>query len=280
MSRDENIEVFEDTKRMCKQNIKIKESLSKSIKGQKIVLETDEIKGMELKRFDDAAKIKVSKKRTFEAAAGYASEKVAVLNFASATNPGGGVVRGAGAQEECLCRCSGLYFCLDRNEVWDEFYTPHREAHYPAYNDDIVYTPDVLVFKYDTSSPSIMPEREWYNVNVITCASPNVRALTDKIRSGEIKDRKIITPGRLQEMHEKRLRRILDVAVENGNTTIILGAFGCGAFGNSPETVARAAVNVLPDYLYAFKNIEYAVYCPPRDDMNYRVFDRVLKAVK
>ncbi len=50
--------------------------------------------------------------------------------------------------------------------------------------------------------------------------------------------------------------------------------------GNSPETVARTAVNVLPDYLYEFKNIEYAVYCPPRDDMNYRVFDRVLKAVK
>lgn len=45
----------------------------------------------------------------------------------------------------------------------DEFYTPHREAHYPAYNDDIVYTPDLLVFKYDTSVPSLMPEEEGYN---------------------------------------------------------------------------------------------------------------------
>ena len=67
---------------------------------------------MDKARFEDEAKIIVSTKRTFEAAAGYAGQKVAVHNFASATNPGGGVTRGSSAQEECLCRCSVLYFCL------------------------------------------------------------------------------------------------------------------------------------------------------------------------
>ena len=277
MSREENIEVFEDTERLCKENKAIKDALKHSINGQKLILETDEMEKPDLSVFESGARVRVSKKRTFEAASAYGSEKVAVLNFASATNPGGGVTRGAGAQEECLCRCSGMYFCLDRDELWDKFYTPHREAHFPAYNDDIVYTPDLLVFKSDTETPRLMREQDWYRVNVITCAAPNVRALTDKVNKGEIKDIKIITPGRLQEIHEKRLRRILDIAVMNGNETIVLGAYGCGAFGNDPEMVVRAAVAVLPDYLHAFKEIEYAVYCPPKDDTNYRVFDRVLK---
>ena len=59
--------------------------------------------------------------------------------------------------------------------------------------------------------------------------------------------------------------------------TIILGAFGCGAFMNDPQIVAQAAKNVIREYLYSFKNIEFAVYCSPRDDRNYRIFDRVLK---
>ena len=59
--------------------------------------------------------------------------------------------------------------------------------------------------------------------------------------------------------------------------TVILGAFGCGAFENNPEVVAMAAKNVLKDYLHAFCNLEFAVYCTPRDENNYRVFERVLR---
>ncbi len=74
------------------------------------------------------------------------------------------------------------------------------------------------------------------------------------------------------ELHEKRLRRILDVAVLQGNEVGILGAFGCGAFRNNPKVVAQAARNVIKEYMYAFKYIEFAVYCSPWEDENYRVF--------
>lgn len=77
--------------------------------------------------------------------------KTAVHNFASATNPGGGVTRGSSAQEECLCRCSGLYFSLNTKPMWDGFYNPHRNTHNPIHNDDIIYTPGVVVFKKDTA---------------------------------------------------------------------------------------------------------------------------------
>ncbi len=69
-------------------------------------------------RFDET-KIAVSKNRSLEVASSYAraGKKVAVLNFASATNPGGGVKHGSSAQEEALCRCSTLYPCLEQGNL-------------------------------------------------------------------------------------------------------------------------------------------------------------------
>ncbi len=72
------------------------------------------------KKYDSRAKIVISHKRTYEAASSYKGKKVAVLNFASASNPGGGVVKGSSAQEECLCRCSSLYFALNEKKMWDD----------------------------------------------------------------------------------------------------------------------------------------------------------------
>ena len=112
---------------------------------------------------------------TLQAASAYKNTKIAVHNFASATNPSSGVKRGSNAQEECLCRCSGLYFCLSTQTMWDGFYSPHRQAYNPIYNDDIIYTPAVTVFKTDTAQPEIMDASDWYDVDVITCAAPNLR---------------------------------------------------------------------------------------------------------
>jgi uncharacterized protein (TIGR02452 family) len=126
-----------------------------------------------------------------------------------------------------------------------------------------------------------MPEEDWYEVDVITCAAPNLNNkprnsynVGDGVKAVKVSDEK------LGEIHEKRLRRLLDVAVLEGDDTVILGAFGCGAFKNNPEVVAQAARKVIEDYLYAFKNIEFAVYCSPRDDRNFKIFDKVMKRLK
>ena len=57
---------------------------------------------------------------------------------------------------------------------------------------------------------------------------------------------------------------------------VILGAYGCGAFKNPPEVVAAALKQVVYEFRYYFRVIEFAVYCSPRDDRNYQVFRRVL----
>ena len=277
MSSFENVEIFEDTKNLCEKNGRIKESLAKSVKNQKLILEGEHLPVVDKSRFTDNAKVIVSTKRTFAAASGYVKQKVAVHNFASSTNPGGGVTRGSSAQEECLCRCSGLYFCLSVPEMMKGFYYPHRNAKNPINNADIIYTPDATVFKTDTSRPKLMDEKDWYDVDVITCAAPNLRKRPSNQFNQDNGDRSVkVSDKELLEIHKKRLTRILDVAALNGAEVVILGAFGCGAFQNKPEVVARAAKEVIADYLHTFKTIEFAVYCSPRDDTNFKVFKRVM----
>ena len=89
-----------------------------------------------------------------------------------------------------------------------------------------------------------------------------------------------ITDDELLAIHEKRFTRILDIALTNNNDVVILGAFGCGAFENNPGVVAAAAKNVVEKYIHAFRVIEFAVYCSPRDSHNYDVFNSVLGNMK
>lgn len=278
MGRSENAAVFQDTEKLCKTNKNLMEAVKNSTAGQKLILENDKLESPNLNRFEEDAKVTVSKKRTLDAAKAYKGGKTVVHNFASASNPGGGVAKGASAQEECLCRCSGLYFSLNTPDMWNGFYTPHRNAGDPIHNDDIIYTPEVAVFKTDTANPVLMKEKDWYYVDVITCAAPNLREKpSNGYNSGDGNKRIKVSDKELLAIHEKRLRRILDVAVNEGADTIILGAFGCGAFKNNRNVVAQAAYNVIKDYLKAFKNIEFAVYCRPDDDGNYRTFERFFK---
>ncbi len=278
--REMNRNIFKDTERMCKTDAELSDATKVSVANQRFIAEAEDIPTPELNIYRKKANVVVSKKRTYEAAKAYKGNHVAVHNFASATNPGGGVVNGAGAQEECLCRCSNLYFCLNTPDMWGMFYTPHRAAHDPIHNDDIIYTPDIVVFKTDTDRPELMERDDWYIVDVITCAAPNLREKpSNRYNSGDGTRAVTLSNRELQVIHEKRLRRILDSAVMNHADTVILGAFGCGAFCNEPQVVATAAANVVRDYMYAFKNIEFAVYCRPNDDSNYRVFNSVLSSL-
>lgn len=269
MGRTENVEFFEHTRKLCQTNAALIAAIRNANQAQEVILETDSITRPK-PCLEAPAKIIVSGKRSFEAAQTYGNLQTCVLNFASATNPGGGVVWGSTAQEECLCRCSTLYANLTARKLWRPFYETHRAQNNPLYNDDCIYTPDVVVFKTDTRDPKLLPQDAWWNVNVITCAAPNLR--TD--RDGTVRVR--ISNDELYKLHIKRMRRILDIAAQKGNDAVILGAYGCGAFKNPPAVVATAMRQIIEEYRYHFRVIEFAVYCSPRDDQNYRVFQQIL----
>ena len=277
MRREENIDIFQDTLRIFQENECLIKATKVAQENQQVIPETEILDDTRTTLYDNPATVIVSKKRSFEAASAYKDQKVCVHNFASASNPGGGVKNGANAQEECLCRCSNLYLCLKMPKLWDDFYLPHRTARNPLHNDDIIYTPGVRIIKSDTATPKLLPKSQWFDVDVITCAAPNLRERPgNSYNSGDGSVPVKITDKELLQLHEKRLRKILDVAYIKGNEIVILGAFGCGAFSNNPYVVATAAKNVIKDYLYKFKIIEFAIYCNPRDDSNYKTFMGIL----
>ena len=253
-----NRETMIDTYDLCKKINSLRNSISKSIRHQKVLYERDIVKPFLI---HCNTKVIVSSKRTFEAASFYKGKKVAVLNFAN-NHSIGGAPYSAGAQEESLCRCSTLLPCLEVEK--DSFYNYHIDLYQKNLldeygNDDIIFTPDITVFKTDESKPILMDENDWFNVDVITCAAPEVRYGFDK--------------SKLYQLLQQRIKKILDVAAFYNAEVLILGAFGCGAFGNPPDMVA----SIFDDLIchYNFKIIEFAVFTR-NDTTNYDVFNKIL----
>ncbi|MEU0005254.1 TIGR02452 family protein [Streptomyces sp. NPDC006314] len=161
---------------------------------------------------------------SLEAARRLADAPVAVLNFASARNPGGGYLNGAQAQEEALCRASALHTCLLTARA---FYDHHRADRDPFYTDRVIHSPAVPVFRDDRGG--LLPEP--YLAGFLTAAAPNAGVVrrTAPERATQL-------PGALAQ----RAERVLEVAAAQGYRRLVLGAWGCGVFQNDPAQVAEA----------------------------------------
>lgn len=261
--RDVLIECFQNTKMLYESDDELRAAANWSREHTALIREDDPL---ELPTVPArAASISITKRRTFEAARQlqktYPGKCVAVLNFASPVNPGGGVIAGSGAQEECLCRCSTLYPCLDQHRLWDEYYLPNRAADNSLASDACIYSPRIKVFKSDERLPKVLPKESWYEVDVVTCAAPNLRRAVQSV------------PNKvLQQLHVRRARRILGVAASCGVRVMVLGAFGCGAFQNDPNVVASAWRQVTTECGDWFDAVEFAVWCPPHAPTNYDAF--------
>lgn len=277
--------VFEDTIQLCQTRDLLRNAVTASNQQQYLVKDQTVIKTDQTKRYAHPAKIIVSKKRSLEAAGNkeYEGMKVCVHNFASATNPGGGVVNGASAQEECICRCSTLYPNLTQEAVCRDFYQQHKMLikqgkMNAAYNDDCIFTPGVVVFKTDDDQYRLMAEDAWYRVDVITCAAPNLRNNpSNAMNPGSGANVSDLSVAQLRQLHKKRLQKMLSIAKKEKEEVLILGAFGCGAFRNPAWVVSEAFHEVIQEFLYDFRVIEFAVYCRPRDVSNYETFCKVFQ---
>lgn len=281
--RENLVAVFNDTLDFIKNNEKLSDGVQDSIAYTKIYTEWKSDSEPSTRSHVYFNNIFITKNKTFEAAMNlrkeYSTEKIAVLNFASATTPGGGVTKGSSAQEESLCRCSTLYPCLNSKSCWDTFYNPHRTESNPLHNDDIIYTPHVTICKSDDGNYTRLSENQFVTVDVITCAAPNLREKPNNQYNsyyGNV-DSASITDEELYKIHLVRARCILNVAAMEGAEVLVLGAFGCGAFKNNPHVVARAYKEALKDYANKFKEIEFAIYCRGYETENYDAFVKEFK---
>lgn len=159
------------------------------------------------------------------------------LNFANGIQPGGGFLSGARAQEETICRSSALYQTL----VGDPMYASHRARPLPDSTDWAILSPKVPVFRTDDGSELDEP---WL-LDFITCAAPFAPSIGQPIAG---------------DLLQRRIHRVLAIAKAYGYQDLILGAWGCGAFGNDPWRTARDFRQALEgEYAGAFHHVVFAI---------------------
>lgn len=169
------------------------------------------------------------------------SWRVAALNFASFKHPGGQFLNGSNAQEEALCHVSNLYNIL--LGVINEYYSVNKKMlNNSLYQDKSIYSPDVI---FDNGSGIIL------KCDIITCAAPNKRS-AQKYHG--------VSEGDVNTALISRIDHVLTVARLQSVDTLILGAFGCGVFGNDPYEVATIFKTFLnTTYKNCFDKVVFAI---------------------
>lgn len=231
--------------------VDISAALFESIKGS-ILYKIDQ------KLYDSGCNpiIEVVNETTGKAAQRMANSDVVLLNFASGNNPGGGFLVGAVAQEEDLCRASGLYACLKSKP---NFYNDNIlvDSHY--YTDGMIYSPKVPFFR---DNYNLLLDEPFY-ASVISAPAPNVRLIENA------------SEDRLTHIFQNRINKIFQIAEQHEHKNIILGAWGCGAFGNDPKMVAGLFKEALMNNSPAFDKVCFAVYDTRQPPVLYETFKSI-----
>ena len=174
----------------------------------------------------------------------------AILNMASSRTAGGGVLNGSKAQEEDLCRRSNLivslYAFTGKGRDWFNF--SKVENAYPLDPYGGIYSPGISIYKdryYNTYE-------EPFKVNVISVAA---------LIRPEYDPETLLIAKRQVHIVRKKIRTILRMAITEGRTKLVLGAFGCGAYQNPPSHVAKLFSEVLDEeeFKTAFEEICFAI---------------------
>ncbi|KAI6029236.1 hypothetical protein BKA83DRAFT_683359 [Pisolithus microcarpus] len=197
---------------------------------------------------------------------------VALLNFASATKPGGGFLNGSQAQEESIARSSTLYPSL-MTDAAQQFYKLHHEDRKGGfYHHAMIYSPGVVILRSDAG--------DWvspFEVDVLTCAAVNA----GDVRSKNEKSTNQVDSQKLEKQIEaamrERMARILCLFEQQGAKNLVLGSFGTGVFRNDVEVVAKLWAALLTEsearYKSSFDRVVFAIL----GSGTYRTFKRVFE---
>lgn len=223
-----------------------------SISGSKIY-DTDFTTKVDSEKVNEKMQILVDDLDSVSAIYKHGNGKTAVLNFSSYKNPGGMFLNGSKAQEECLCHESFLYNVL--KEFQTEFYDwncAHKNK--ALYLNRGIYSPCIF-FNHNGKEK---------RCDVITCAAPNKSAAQKYQNVSDEENSKVL---------KDRIRFVLDIAVDNEVDTLILGAYGCGVFGQDSTEVAGIFKDFLENKYRCFDKVVFAV--PDGRDGNLDKFKRV-----
>lgn len=178
-----------------------------------------------------------------------------VLVMASQTKPGGGVLSGARAQEEDVFRRTNLINII-----------PAIEPEYPLTTDNkgiYCFDVDVLRDTEENNYAVIDP----YKISAFIIPALNFHS----------NDRFI---DKYWDKMTERIVTIFEAAKLYGHRNLVLGAFGCGVFGNDPWKVSMIFKDVIHGYSNYFDNIVFACMCAEGEDINYQIFKNNLERKK
>lgn len=180
---------------------------------------------------------------------------MAVLAFASFTNPGGGYIQGYLGQEATLCADSYLYNVLDKQRKW---YGENRRRNINCE----LYRNRALVV------PAVRFDRNHVHAyaDVIVAAAPNAKRARQEYRVGD---------DALLDALRDRIRFVLAVCDELGREKLVLGAWGCDNNGFDAEAVAELFRNELASGDFKVKQVFFAVPST-RWDEDFAKFEHVL----
>lgn len=180
---------------------------------------------------------------------------MAVLAFASFTNPGGGYIQGYLGQEATLCADSYLYNVLDKQRKW---YGENRRRNINCE----LYRNRALVV------PAVRFDRNHVHAyaDVIVAAAPNVRRARQEYR---------VSDDALLDALRDRIRFVLAICDELGREKLVLGAWGCENNGFDAEAVAELFRKELASGDFKVKQVFFAVPST-RWDEDFAKFEHVL----
>lgn len=209
----------------------------------------------------------VTKESTLEAAERLVNDSPCILNFASAKNPGGGFLRGSLAQEESIARSSALYHTLIEHPEYYEENKNSQRKNIGLYLNYAIYSPYVPIFRNDNGDWLETP----YTTSIVTSPAPNKGAII--IQGDMLSDTETdVLEEEISRVFLARMIQVLSIMADNEHSTIVLGAWGCGIFGNDPWIVSklfREALNKVP----YFSKVVFAIYDRKESDV-FKAFER------
>ena len=190
---------------------------------------------------------------------------ILVLNLANPVHPGGGVRNGARAQEEDLCRKSSLLLSLESKEA-RKYYDYNKSLNTYLGSDALMIAPYVEIIK-DANGDLL---DDTVVVSVLTCAAPMIAHGKEGMSESEYED-----------MVYNRIMGMLKCVAYLGYRHLVLGAWGCGAFGNDAHVISNLFYKALKEMNYnklrekdLFRRIDFAVLDRTQDQYNFKEFYR------
>ncbi|KAH7915190.1 hypothetical protein BJ138DRAFT_998479 [Hygrophoropsis aurantiaca] len=183
---------------------------------------------------------------------------IAVLNFASATRPGGGFISGAQAQEESIARSSTIYSSL-MTDTAQQFYQLHKQDRKRGfYYHAMIWTPTVVVFRNDAG--------DWvepFKVSAVTSAAVNAGDVRKKASESVPPPDPVEVEERVEATMRERMARVLFLLEKQGVKNVVLGSFGTGVFRNKVELVAKIWADLLTTkdarFKHSFHRVIFAI---------------------